>query len=41
MIDFECIRSLEPPHNRLVAFGDYAGIAGMADFFRGMGEFLL
>lgn len=41
LIDYECIRSLTPPNPRLVAFGEYAGIAGMADFFRGLGEFLL
>ncbi len=41
LFDYECIKALEPPHKRLVAFGSFAGIAGMADFFRGLGEFLL
>ena len=41
LFDYECIRALPAPHPRLVAFGDYAGKAGMADFFRGLGEFLL
>jgi len=46
MIDYECIREKEPAPgqsvpNRLVAFGRYAGIAGMFDFMRGVGEFML
>ena len=41
-IDFECIREdKEENAQRLVAFGRYAGIAGMFDFLRGIGEFLL
>mmetsp|Transcript_25228 Transcript_25228/g.27963 ORF Transcript_25228/g.27963 Transcript_25228/m.27963 type:complete len:229 (+) Transcript_25228:145-831(+) len=38
LIDYECIRA---KGQRLVAFGRYAGIAGMVDFLRGIGEFLL
>ena len=45
MIDYECIREAVPSSgqicNRLVAFGQYAGIAGAFDFLRGIGEFLL
>jgi alpha-aminoadipic semialdehyde synthase len=39
MIDYECITvgGLRGA-KRLVAFGKFAGIAGMLDFFRGMGE---
>lgn len=42
LVDFECIREdkEEDPH-RLVAFGRFAGIAGIFDFLRGIGEFLL
>ena len=41
-IDFECIREdKEVNPQRLVAFGEYAGIAGAFDFIRGIGEFLL
>jgi alpha-aminoadipic semialdehyde synthase len=42
VIDFECIRdNKSEKHERLVAFGRYAGIAGAFDFIRGCGEFLL
>ncbi|CAG9331977.1 unnamed protein product [Blepharisma stoltei] len=41
LIDYECIKSLEPPHNRLVAFGTFAGSAGMVDFLQGLGKYLL
>lgn len=42
MIDFETIREHKTPQKkRLVAFGEFAGIAGAFDFIRGCGEFLL
>jgi alpha-aminoadipic semialdehyde synthase len=42
MVDYECIREAGKPNpQRLVAFGRYAGIAGVFDFMRGIGEFLL
>lgn len=42
LIDYECIReNKEDNPQRLVAFGKYAGNAGMFDFLRGIGEFLL
>lgn len=41
-VDFECIREAKEENpQRLVAFGEYAGIAGAFDFLRGIGEFLL
>jgi alpha-aminoadipic semialdehyde synthase len=41
MIDYECIKENKPNPQRLVAFGRFAGIAGMFDFLRGVGEFFL
>lgn len=41
LIDYECIREANPPHNRLVAFGQFAGNAGVIDFIQGLGRFLL
>lgn len=42
LFDYECIRQTkEAGGQRLVAFGQYAGIAGMIDTFRGVGERLL
>ena len=41
LIDYECIRSSEPPKHRLVAFGKYAGNAGVIDYLQGLGQFLL
>ena len=44
MVDFECIRQPKKKGkipSRLVAFGQYAGIAGAFDFLRGVGEYLL
>jgi len=44
IIDYECICEAPVPgkkKERLVAFGRYAGIAGVFDFIRGCGEFLL
>ena len=42
MVDYECIReNKEENPMRLVAFGRYAGIAGVFDFFRGIGELML
>ena len=40
LIDYECVRN---PHNneRLIAFGDFAGKAGMIDALRGLGSRLL
>ena len=38
LVDYECIWD---DKERLVAFGRYAGIAGVVDFFWGIGEFLL
>jgi len=40
MVDFECIKNPDK-NKRLVAFGRYAGIAGIFDFLRGCGEFYL
>lgn len=40
VVDFECIAEPESGQ-RLVAFGQFAGIAGAFDFIRGCGEFLL
>lgn len=40
IIDFECITD-PTTFQRLVAFGEFAGIAGAFDFIRGCGEFLL
>jgi alpha-aminoadipic semialdehyde synthase len=40
-IDYECIRDTTPQRNRLVAFGVYAGNAGVIDFISGLGELLL
>jgi alpha-aminoadipic semialdehyde synthase len=39
-IDYECIRDTTQ-RNRLVAFGVYAGNAGVIDFISGLGELLL
>ena len=38
LLDYECI---EKNGKRVVAFGEYAGIAGMIDSFRGLGQRLL
>lgn len=40
-VDYECIRDTSPQRNRLVAFGTYAGNAGVIDFLGGLGELLL
>ena len=41
LFDYERICNAEPPHERLVAFGRFAGIVGMQDFLVGLGSFLL
>jgi alpha-aminoadipic semialdehyde synthase len=41
MLDYEKICAVEPPNERLVAFGRYAGIVGIQDFMVGLGNFLL
>lgn len=42
MMDYECIvRGGQRGGTRLVAFGRYAGLAGMVDTMRGLGERLL
>mmetsp|Transcript_19687 Transcript_19687/g.36228 ORF Transcript_19687/g.36228 Transcript_19687/m.36228 type:complete len:490 (+) Transcript_19687:2014-3483(+) len=40
-VDYECIRDTTPHRNRLVAFGTYAGNAGVIDYLGGLGELLL
>ena len=39
LIDYEKIT--DEHHNRLVAFGRFAGIAGTIDFLSGFGQFLI
>lgn len=43
LVDFETIATQEEgkPPERLVAFGQFAGMAGAFTFIRGVGEFLL
>lgn len=43
LVDYECIvqGGVRGTGQRLVAFGNYAGIAGMVDTMRGLGERLL
>ncbi|CAG9315576.1 unnamed protein product [Blepharisma stoltei] len=41
LFDYELIKDVNPPHNRLVAFGVFAGNAGVIDFIQGLGKFLL
>ena len=41
LFDYERICNPEPPHERLVAFGRFAGIVGMQDFLVGLGSYLL
>eukprot|EP00741_Cyanophora_paradoxa_P011367 tig00020556_g10980.t1 len=38
LIDYETIVDRKGSGQRLVAFGEFAGLAGMIDFFRGLGE---
>lgn len=40
-IDYEFIRDTSPQHNRLIAFGKFAGNAGVINFLGGLGELLL
>lgn len=39
LIDYEKIE--DEKHNRLIAFGQYAGIAGAIDFLKGLGEYIM
>jgi alpha-aminoadipic semialdehyde synthase len=41
VIDYEYIQEAAPPRNRLIAFGRFAGIGGVIDYFRGLGLYLL
>ena len=41
VIDYEYIQDPNPPKNRLIAFGRFAGMGGVIDYFRGLGLYLL
>lgn len=40
-IDYECITAAGSSNQRLVAFGEHAGVAGMIDILQGLGQHLL